>query len=220
MNRTTRSDVEMLMNGDILKIVTETREEIAQHFNVVDEDSPYYRYKGLCDYTCSLIKERIDNRFKESRRFSVECECVHGEQKHTPMIKSKFWPIQHTWLNITIGDDVKYHIYLDPTIEQFRDLYDFSYAIYLEMCKPYWFYPDNENPLFTPLGKDINNNYYIRHRAVVNGNQMMINDGIIEFLQYEVWGRISDLIKFFHTLYMKRKYHKQGRYYKEKGVSL
>ena len=86
---------------------------------------------------------------------------------------------------------ITFFIYVDPTSSQFSYIHDDIPDYYISTDKPKWYYPDDENPAWKGITKKINS--LIRITRKINGNK--VHYGIIEFIQYEIWGIISDLIR-------------------------
>jgi hypothetical protein len=133
---------------------------------------------GLCDEACDLVMQKIEY-FNKMYDFDylIDFYRIHGEQRHTPMLESKYWDYQHTWMMVKFhhyNDELT--LYIDPTIDQFSYMYD-SYVptVYISELKPKWFYPDAENPYWKL--------------------KFLNKSKLFPKLQYELWGRISDIIR-------------------------
>ena len=88
--------------------------------------------------------------------FDIKCELVHGELTHCDQIPEQYWLVQHTIVTVKNGDQL---LYIDPTAEQFQDVCHnidrWNRGWYLSEKKPWYFYPDSENPEFNKsLNKD------------------------------------------------------------------
>lgn len=133
----------------------------------------YYNYKGLCDEAIGRLSKEI-RIYNEVYNTNYTIQVIHGEQKHSSIIPSKYWGYQHTWCSVSTGD---YKVYVDPTSCQFKDLYDDIPDYYMAIEKPKWYYADRDN---------------IRYKF----GYSFLGD-IIEVLQYKVWAKVSDLMHKF-----------------------
>lgn len=158
--------------------IIKVRKDLSREYNVKSGD--HIRYAGLCYIAC----DKLINQLEESKKdliFDFRYKRIHGEQKHSPRIKSKFWPIQHTWLEIYYEDSMgKCTIYVDPTSGQFKDLYPEIPDYFILFEEPKWYYPDKNNPMW---------NIHFKNNS--KSKRWM---KICDFIQYEIWGRISDSI--------------------------
>jgi hypothetical protein len=147
----------------IKKIILRVREELDNSDN----------YKGLCDEACQLFKKYISTN--ESIEF-IQC---HGELKHTFKIDPHSWNIEHSWIKLKFTDG--FVLYIDPTSQQFRDLYPDIPDYYMSQDAPIWYYSDKDNICFKY--KFINKHKYIFR--------------IVSFCQYGIYGTICKMIRFF-----------------------
>jgi len=149
-------------------------------------------FAGLCIEATKLFMDKIRSSCDHSE-IPVKIKEIHGEQSHCPRLQSKYWCFQHDWCCVDIAGEV---YYVDCTCGQFKRLYDDIPDYYISTKKPKWFLPDRENIAFNGITKKINQCIII-HRKItdVDGKKRVVNDCIIEFIQYEIWGRISDLIR-------------------------
>lgn len=175
--------------------VESIRENLREKYYVYDEKSLYKNYAGLCNIAselfCKSMTEYFDNH-KKLLKISYSVGSIHGEQKHSPKILSKYWGIQHTWCYVKLDNNI---IYVDITSEQFKSLYPDIPDYYISTMKPKWFYPDRNNPAFRGIFGFINKHVLINHKILdLHENPRKVRDGIIEFFQYTVWGHISDKI--------------------------
>lgn len=175
-------------------LVLQVRSELSIIYNV-DKGEAYEDFAGLCDVATDMFEELI-HEFNMRLGVHIELHRYHGEQKHSIQSYSTLWAYQHTWSSVTLGDK---KLYVDITSQQFQKYYKDIPPYYISTEPPKWFYPDAKNPLFKKKMKDINRRIKVKKR--VNSDELnsqekkYIRIGIIEFLQYEVWGTISDTIK-------------------------
>ncbi len=180
-------------------VVNDVRVILSRKYDINSLNSENFHYKGLCDEACILIEERLEKEFKNQDIF-VSVNMVHGEQKHLPRIQSKYWALQHTWLEVTFikllqekSDILGIKLYLDATSEQFCDLYDDIPMHYVSTKPPKWFYKDKYNPIFHPsFTRIINNHIKVNVTSMFDNKKHRID--IIEFLQIEIWGKISQFL--------------------------
>ncbi|MCM1215412.1 MAG: hypothetical protein NC548_12940 [Lachnospiraceae bacterium] len=158
----------------------------------VRKDDYHYNYRGLCDEASTLFLQKMKNSC-ERRCIPFKGTTVHGEQRHNPRIRSTQWYAQHTWACVEIRG-VKW--YVDCTSSQFQDMYDDIPDYYISRKEPKWFYNDRKNPAFNGITKWLNQ-HVIFTKTIVDsdGDIRKVHDGIIEILQYDVWGSISDFIR-------------------------
>lgn len=177
------------------ELVEDVRLELSNRYKIHACDSDNYHYQGLCDEACRMIDYILSNVsvriFKKTKGKVLGVLHRHGEQKHSPVVtESKNWPLQHSWL-IVKYDNEKW--YVDATCQQFGWLYDDIPDLYVSKEPPRWFYDDRDNPAWNGITKKINNMIVIPRR--INNSNVYVKDGLIEFIQYEIWGRISDYIR-------------------------
>lgn len=173
-----------------IPIIDEVRKEIAETHDVESKDSDFYRYTGLCDYASSMIVSKINSLNEDRNNPDFIAGTVHGEQKHSPRIESKYWAEQHTWVAVLLCR-LNCFIFIDPTSSQFKRLYSDIPDIYISMRPPKWFYPDRKNPLWNGITGKINESIKFPFKH----GDFIVHDGLIEILQYRVWGNISDLLR-------------------------
>ncbi len=190
---------------EIHSIVKDIRKDLCKLYDVYGIHSLYKDYTGLCniasDQFCKSMIEYLNNNKKLSG-ISYSVGTIHGEQKHLPNIQTLYWGIQHTWCYVKLDNTI---IYVDITSEQFKSIYPNIPDYYVSYIKPKWFYPDKNNPAFCGILGYINNHISIKHNTLDRfGNSQKVQDGIIEFFQYNVWGYISDKIyEMIHGKYIK-----------------
>lgn len=171
--------VEQRMVYIITGMIVKIRIDLTYSYDTDVVDSNYERFAGLCDISCDMLKEKL-TRYALEYDENITVKEIHGEQKHSPMCPSNLWALQHTWAMITWDDFV---FYVDPTSSQFNHIYRDIPDMYVSKAPPKWYLPDRRNISFSNRGAKLNN------RFVIGGL------GIVEFLQYKVWGRISDVIR-------------------------
>lgn len=175
----------------IRPIVEKVRELLAAKYDV-SEKGKYPNYQGLCHEASMLVCSEINGLGTNPDGIRFMASTIHGEQKHTPKIMSTDWPIQHTWCEV-YDRRLRGYIYVDATCGQFKDIYDDIPDYYIAVYPPKWFYPDRKNPAWRGFTKKLNRSIQIPFKPFPN-NDYVGHEGIIEALQYRVWGNISDLI--------------------------
>lgn len=193
MSYTHMSIVNSLMVDTIPTIVENIRMELSMKYDVTSGECE--KFAGLCDVASTEVILRlkdhlINNGFTTPEDFIIKS--VHGEQRHSMIIESKYWPLQHTWVYLNIFNTA---IYIDPTSSQFDNFYNDIPSYYISTVKPKWYYPDQENPSWRGISCKINNVKFIPRKISIDGEPFIAHDGIIDFIQYEIWGRISDIIR-------------------------
>lgn len=192
---------EQIIRKIIIPQVVAVREDLDEKYSVYT--SPEHKnYEGLCFEAYLKLKDKIE-KLNGTLTIEMKVDDIHGEQRHAPSLKSKYWPIQHTWSIIEIHDQKdgsEFTVYADPTCEQFQDIWQDIPKYYVSEKKPKWFYPDRKNPVwhnYFGVTRWINKHIFIPNTITyADGSKKKIRDGIIEFIQYEIWGRISDFIGF------------------------
>lgn len=151
----------------ITQAVLNVRESLAHAMHTTD-------YTGLCNMACDMLRTELRDLCKKAEiETPLDYTIIHGELKHTPAVKSTDWYLQHTWGVVEFNG---YEVYVDPTSSQFQDIFPDIPDYYISTQKPKWYYPDKRNWAFK-----FKNIIWYR---------------IATFLQYEVWGRISDSIRY------------------------
>ena len=176
-----------IINGTVLQV----RDELASEHDVT-ADGDYKDFAGLCDESVSrFIYKMIE--FAKNNNIKMEYSIMHGEQSHTPICPSKYWPRQHTWCSVNMHGCTKY---VDPTSSQFRDIYPDIPDYYVSYHMPKWYYNDRKNPRWNGITRKIEDRIWIMRKVIFpDGHQIYVKDGIVSIIQYELWGRISDLIR-------------------------
>lgn len=147
--------------------------------------SYYVNYSGLCNDACKLLSESIKKEFPDSKVI-----LIHGEQKHSPLISSKHWAIEHTWIQAEIAGETWY---LDPTSKQFQDIYPDIPDMYISTEKPKWYYSDDDNPSWNGITGKLNNLIRIPYKK--KDEQFTHRIEITAFLQFVIWEKTSDCIR-------------------------
>ena len=133
--------------------------------------------------------------YADTHEIAIKCTAIHGEQKHNSRIDSSYWMYQHTWALVTINE---ISIYVDPTSSQFKYLYSDIPDFYISTIAPPWYYPDLKNPAFHPaFTRWIDEHIKIPLLHYKRFNGKCPKAGIIEFFQYEIWGRLCDMKRKF-----------------------
>lgn len=173
--------LERFIKNDLNEIVKSVRNELKE-FN---KDNKEFNFNGFCDVASDELIIKIKRYMNDKFGIQVNIYKIHGEQKHTPRIPSSKWTLQHTWIAIVISSNV---IYIDATCQQFQDMYDDIPDYYISEKSPKWFYPDSKNWVYgIKITRWINRKIKIKHS--------FMGEGIIEFIQYSIWGNISDFIR-------------------------
>lgn len=196
MNKNNRpSSIETLINKDIIPIVKSVRDNLGYIYDTDNPNSYHTNFTGLCDVACCDVKEILLDRLKFKYDITTaKISIIHGEQRHTPLIKSLYWWFEHTWLELSIGDK---KVYIDPTSSQFKDLYNDIPDYYVSLTPPKWYLPDSKNPIFSnKILCRINNKFHVRVMHDCDSGYTLV--GIIEYIYYELWAELSDVI---HKLY-------------------
>lgn len=168
----------------------QVRRELEKHTVGSNPDNP--NYAGLCYQATSMFLEKMKESC-EKRGIPLKFKSIHGEQRHNPNLHSTKWHFQHQWCWV---DLLGKRYYVDCTCGQFKDLYDDIPDYYISIKKPKWFLDDRKNIAFNGFTKWLNQKIVIRRRIVLTDmGKTEVHDGIIEFIQYEIWGPISDFIR-------------------------
>lgn len=166
------------------------RKKLEKHTVGSNPDNP--GYAGLCYQATSMFLEEMKESC-EKRGIPLKFKSIHGEQRHNPNLHSTKWHFQHQWCWV---DLLGKRYYVDCTCGQFKDLYDDIPDYYISIKKPKWFLDDRKNIAFNGFTKWLNQKIIIRRRVVLTDmGKTEVHDGIIEFIQYEIWGPISDFIR-------------------------
>ena len=182
---------EQEISSFLLKSVLSIRRDLSILYNVnrgVNEN-----YKGLCDISVGMLKKKIEKYSKENN-INIECHGIHGEQAHCSRTYSKYWCIQHTWAVVIFNDS---KIYVDPTSSQFKDIYEYIPDYYISNKKPKWYYDDKDNPRWNnKYFRWLNDNIRIQKTLTAhNGSKYKVSEGIIEYIQYDIYGKLCDILK-------------------------
>lgn len=173
------------------------------HFNVkcvrrelvsqtVGPDPLHPDYAGLCYQATHMFIEKMQNSCN-IRGIPLKYKSIHGEQRHNPNLPSTKWPYQHQWCWVEL---LGRRYYVDCTCGQFKSMYDDIPDYYISIKRPKWFLSDRRNIAFNGITKWLNQKIIIRRQVVLTDwGETEVHDGIIEFIQYEIWGPISDFIR-------------------------
>lgn len=196
LSKTQKKAISDIMINDIITPrVKEIRESLAKDYDI--NDGCFKDYNGLCNTASDEFCNNMADYFKKHKDLADEMLCsvgiIHGEQKHSSEIKSSYWPIQHTWCYVKFARMIAY---VDITSQQFKNIYNDIPDYYISLDKPRWFYPDKENPAFRGFTRWINKHIKIKHDIKDNDGKVIktVKEGLIEFIQYEIWSKISDKI--------------------------
>lgn len=187
---TFRTEKEKTVSSILYKMVIEIRKELAKSHDVVSGDKK--NYTGLCDIAVNMLHDKL-KVYAETNYVEIESRSIHGEQRHTWKLHSCLWPLQHTWAVVKMMDVT---MYVDPTSGQFSRLYFYIPDFYISTRKPKWYYPDNKNPAYcNKITRYLNDHIKIPvHITQCNGSVIKGKEGIIEFIQYQIWGKFCDLM--------------------------
>ena len=195
----------LILNDLLPDIVDEVRDELSEEYNVVNFWSDNFRYRGLCNKASEKIITKIkdelfniiDNidinniidvdNFDINDIIDTSIEAIHGEQRHTFSLPSKWWACEHTWVHLRL---LELDYYIDATCHQFQNIYDDIPEYYIGRTPPKWFLPDKENWLWKRPWKNINHKFHINHKDQYGVHRM----DIFDYFVYVIWGRISDKI--------------------------
>lgn len=183
--------IKALIHQVIKPIVQDVRLTLLCSYNV--SKGEYRNYRGLCDVATKMVLDRINEYMKAHFNYmNFETITKHGEQRHCPEILSTNWVYQHTWGCLRVGTR---EIYIDPTCGQFNDIWDDALPdFYISEEPPRWFYDDRKNPAFNGITRKINELIKIPLYLEDGKDSRWVKEGIIEFMQYGIWGYISDKI--------------------------
>lgn len=140
---------------------------------------------GLCFSISKELGENLVNFFKTENKDELEkmgktpttlqYKLVHGELGFSLDVPSRYWGIQHTWLEIEIYGLT---ISVDATIKQFKCMVKNIPDYYISRdASPKWYLKDKNN---------LKLNKYIIHTKLYD---------IISWCQYEVIGKVYDFIR-------------------------
>lgn len=178
--------------GIALSAVVDTRKELRAKYKDIDtKDSEHYNFTGLCDEAVDIFAKYV-KEYGYEFGVNIYVYIIHGEQRHNPAIPSKYWILQHTWCYMQIKS---IRVYVDPTSSQFKWLYNDIPNYYVSTSPPKWYYPDRKNCAFSGLTSKLNKKFRIDYETEILGDKIRVNEGLIEFCQYEIYGRISDALR-------------------------
>jgi len=88
-------------------------------------------------------------------------------------------------------------MYVDPTSGQFTRMYGYIPDFYISTREPKWCYPDEKNPVWSnSITSTLNKKIKIPSSMTEeNGKVIKFKEGIVEYFQYVLWGKISDSLK-------------------------
>lgn len=173
----------------IYKLVEIVRDDLADKYDVVTIGGNNYCYRGLCDVASNKFVELFNKHYgRTSDKFIGTATIIHGELRHSPKCLSKYWYIEHTWVEIHLCMHNGMTVYVDLTGGQFNYIFDDIQEYNVSAIYPLrWYIPDRNNFRFSRLGKWMN-----KLIKVHTGNVQL---GIIEYIQFVVFGKISDWIR-------------------------
>lgn len=172
-------------------IVIEIRKELARR-NDIRKDAYNEKYAGLCYTASDMFIAKMEEKCKRIG-VKVNVGMVHGEQAHNPRIPSSKWGVEHTWNYVIIFGE---KWYIDCTSSQFQSFYNDIPEYIIQKRKPKWYYPDRSNPKFNGITLCIDQKIKFKRNYVTDyGEKVPFHSGLIDILQYDVWGTISDTIR-------------------------
>lgn len=189
MNKSNTMDTQDLTKL-VEQLVSEVRVDLVRIY-ALDVDDKVPDFTGFCYDSITRLDEKVE-QYAVENHVEIECIMIHGEQSHSPICPSKLWHIEHTWSKVVSG---KNEVYADPTCSQFKFLYPDIPDYYVSTAPPLWFLDDRKNIAFNGITKRINNSIEIPLTIYDNHVPRVVHDGIIEYCQYNIWGRVSDFIR-------------------------
>lgn len=188
MGITFSNEVEEAVAGILYNMVIEIRKELSMQYDIYKGE--YENYSGLCDLSIIMLCDKL-NKYTNKTKVEIVCTPVHGEQQHVPRLDSSFWYYQHTWAIVKM---MGVTMYVDPTSGQFKNIYKYIPDFYISTKKPDWFYADSENPLYSnKFIRFLNDHIQISRKVKLsNGVITCTKDGIVEYIQYDIWGKLSN----------------------------
>lgn len=177
---------------EVMPLIVETvRGELARSYDVENFYSENFRYNGLCNTAAFLVKAMFRSYMSFYNSISdkdedYEVKIVHGEQRHTPNLESKYWACEHTWVAIRL---LHQWYYIDPTSQQFQKLYDDIPEYYISTKPPKWYLPDKYNWRFSKFGKFLDK-FKFKYKDEYGTHNISLTD----YLVFIVWGKLSDKI--------------------------
>ena len=170
---------------EVLKLVHELSIYTERyHRNIVlDDENDLGRY----GYVPSMFMNDLNKYIEKKHGIISSTYIIHGELRHTPRIKSEYWVTQHKWL---VMEYYGYYIYIDPISSQFNKLFNDIPDFYVSIEQPKWYYSYIQNIAYTKLGIKLNRSV----RVHCNKDGIHYRVGLVEWFQYFLWGRISDIL--------------------------
>jgi hypothetical protein len=181
-----------LIEKIIEDIVIDIRKKLAQMYDITSKE--YMDYSGLCNMAYDMIYDKMPY-LKRNIDVDIELLRFHGEMRHNPKIKTQDWIDQHTWAGLRYNNVT---LYIDPVSQQFKNYFPDIPDYYISYKPPKWYYWDRKNPAWNGVTKRLNEKVRIIHSSKFfdgMGVDRKVESGIIEYCQYEIWGRISQMIR-------------------------
>ena len=176
----------------LIRVIIRARSQLMNDWSKERRESPN-PLSGSCIDACLILQKMIPQDFRSIKHTLIRkhtLEEIHGELRHCQRIPSKYWPIQHSLLKVTLDGFDKEHdqqqwvFYVDITYHQFESLFDMGETNIIMDQLPWWLYPDDENPRFrNKIARWIDNHIHFRGLTPVT------------FFQYKVCGFISDFMR-------------------------
>lgn len=173
-------------------LIQAVRDELRKHYDVDNFFSDHFKFNGLC-YSASQFMESALETWIEfyneecNQNETIEVNIIHGEQRHTTNLESKYWTIEHTWVSVKVFGTL---YYLDPTSSQFEKMYDDIPPYYIGLEPPKWFIADKDNWRYKKPWKLLDK-IRIKHKDQYGVHNIHFTD----YLVFVLWGRISDGIR-------------------------
>lgn len=183
------TDISFVENALIYPVVKHIQDILSRKYNIYD--GAHENYAGLCNEASAMFVDSFQKTLKSlfpGLKIIASIKTIHGELAHNSMTLSSNWGIEHTIVKIKMLGKTWY---VDPTCYQFIYYYDEmpDYWISTE-CPPY-FYPDEKNPVYRGgIISKINTRFKLQYYEC----GYLRRCGIIEFFQYKIHGKISDII--------------------------
>lgn len=128
-------------------------------------------------------------------KYDISVKVVYGTLLHTPRIKTELWCYEHT---IACFEYRGIKVYADATAWKFSDILPEIPDYYIGIKPPWYMYLDAKNPAFHGwFGITRRVNEFIRFPVSFTDDRGGTSVGLvgaIEYLQYHVWGSISNEI--------------------------
>lgn len=177
-------------NALIYPVVKHVQDVLSRKYDICD--GVYENYSGLCNEASAMFVEAFQKTLKSlfpRLKIITLIKTIHGELAHNSMTLRSNWGIEHTIVKIEMLGKTWY---VDPTCYQFIYYYDEMPNYWIDTECPPYFYPDEKNPIYRRgIIRKINNRFKLQYH---DDYGYLRRCGVIEFFQYEIGGKISDVI--------------------------